>query len=95
MVGLCKQLFDRGLAEREQRERELKSFSSSQDEVETHYKNQAIQVLEDFNRQHKEAREQELLCKMKKKVFFSKKEYGTTNQYFLLSSFRGLKSWSN
>lgn len=67
MVGLCKQLFDRGLAEREQRERELKSFSSSQDEVETHYKNQAIQVLEDFNRQHKEAREQELLCKMKKK----------------------------
>ncbi|XP_020560997.1 dynein regulatory complex subunit 3 [Oryzias latipes] len=54
MVGLCKQLFDRGLAEREQRERELKSFSSSQDEVETHYKNQAIQVLEDFNRQHKE-----------------------------------------
>uniref|UniRef100_A0A3P9L774 Dynein regulatory complex subunit 3 n=1 Tax=Oryzias latipes TaxID=8090 RepID=A0A3P9L774_ORYLA len=42
--------------------------SFSQDEVETHYKNQAIQVLEDFNKQHKEAREQELLCKMKKKV---------------------------
>ncbi|XP_024128115.1 dynein regulatory complex subunit 3 [Oryzias melastigma] len=54
MVGLCEQLFHRGLSEREQRDRELKLLLSSQDEVEERYKNQTTLVLEDFNKQHRE-----------------------------------------
>lgn len=66
MVGLCEQLFHRGLSDREQRDRELKLLLSSQDEVEERYKNQTTLVLEDFNKQHREARGHKLLCKVTK-----------------------------
>ncbi|CAG5897724.1 unnamed protein product [Menidia menidia] len=55
IVELCTNLFDIGLAQHKQRETELNSFFSGQNEIQTYYRNEASQVLATFEEHHKES----------------------------------------
>ncbi|KAM6913375.1 dynein regulatory complex subunit 3 [Lycodopsis pacificus] len=53
MVELCTQLLETGLAEHKRRETEVNSFSSGQNEAVTRYQREALQILAQFEQQHK------------------------------------------
>ncbi|XP_029293909.1 dynein regulatory complex subunit 3 [Cottoperca gobio] len=54
MVELCMQLFEIGLAEHKQREKEVNSFFCGQNKAVTEYQQRALQILAKFEQQHKE-----------------------------------------
>ncbi|XP_063759825.1 dynein regulatory complex subunit 3 isoform X2 [Eleginops maclovinus] len=54
MVDLCMQLFETGLAEHKRREKEVNSFFIGQNETVTEYQQKALQILTNFEQQHKE-----------------------------------------
>lgn len=55
VVEVWRCFFDLGLEEHQKRESELNAFFSGQKEAETYHREKALQILAEFNEEHREA----------------------------------------